>query len=193
MKFGLVLIDIQNDYFSGGKFELEGSHQASRQAGKLLNFFRQQKLPIFHVQHISIRSGARFFFPNTTGVQIHPNVQPLPGEAVIQKHHPNCFRDSTLKAELQAADIEDLIVCGMMTHMAIDATVRVAYDDGFKVTVIADACATCSLTFREMTVPADYVHATSLAALNYLFANVQTFDEFIDTGVRLVSGAKLKL
>ncbi len=82
---------------------------------------------------------------------------------------------------MQAADVEHLVVCGMMTHLASDATVRVAYDDGFKVTVIADACATRSLTFQEMTVPADYVHTTSLAALKSLFANMQTFDEFIDS------------
>ncbi len=180
MKLGLVLVDIQNDYFSGGKFELEGSLEASLQAKKLLSFFRQQNLPIFHVQHISIRPGAKFFFLNTEGVNIHSNVQPLPEEIIIQKHHPNCFRESALKSELEAQGIEHLIICGMMTHMAIDATVRVAYDYGFKVTVVADACATRSLTFQEITVPARYVHATSLAALNYLFANVTTVDEFIN-------------
>lgn len=179
MKVGLVLIDIQNDYFPGGKFELKDSVLASLQARKLLDFCRQQQLAIFHIQHISLRSGATFFFPNTPGAEIHSNVQPYPGEVVIQKHHPNCFRASTLKSALQAAGVQHLVVCGMMTHLAIDATVRVAYDEGFQVTVIADACTTRSLTFREMQIPADHVHAASLAALNYLFAKVQTVDEFI--------------
>lgn len=179
MKLGLVLIDIQNDYFPGGKFELEGSIEASLQAQKILSFFRQEQLPVLHVQHISIRQGATFFFPNTEGVKIHANVQPLPGEVIIQKHHPNCFRNSHLKLELQRAGVEHLIVCGMMTHMAIDATVRAAYDDGFKSSVIADACATRTLTFRDITVPAEYAHAASLAALGYLFAKVQMVDEFM--------------
>lgn len=179
MKPGLVLIDIQNDYFTGGKFELEGSLEASLKANQLLNYFRQTGLPIFHVQHVSIRQGATFFFPNTVGVEFHAHVQPLPGEIVIQKHHPNCFRDSTLAAQLQQQGVEHLIICGMMTHMAIDATARVAYDAGLKVTVIADACATRSLTFRGTTVPASQVHAASLATLGYLFAAVQTTDEWI--------------
>jgi nicotinamidase-related amidase len=67
----------------------------------------------------------------------------------------------------------------MMTHMAVDATVRVAYDLGFKVTVIADACATRSLTFRDITIPGAQVHAATLATLNYLFAKVQTTEEWI--------------
>jgi hypothetical protein len=35
--------------------------EASLQAKKLLCFFRQEKLPILHIQHISIRQGATFF------------------------------------------------------------------------------------------------------------------------------------
>lgn len=179
MKSGLVLIDIQNDYFSGGSFELEGSLRASLIANKLLSLFRQEELPIFHLQHISIRQGATFFFPNTFGVEFHSAVKPLVGEVVIQKHHPNCFRDSCLQTLLRQQEVEHLVVCGMMTHMAIDATVRAAYDLGFKVTVIADACATRSLTFRDVTIPASQVHAASLATLNYLFAKVQTLDEWV--------------
>ncbi|HEY9644122.1 MAG TPA: cysteine hydrolase family protein [Coleofasciculaceae cyanobacterium] len=179
MKSGLVLIDIQNDYFTGGKFELEGGLEASLKASQLLSFYRQQQLPVFHLQHLSIRQGATFFFPNTPGAEFHPHVRPLEGEVVIHKHHPNCFRDSLLQTELQQQGVEHLVVCGMMTHMAIDATVRAAYDMGFQVTVIADACATRSLTFRNVTVSAFQVHSASLAALGYLFANIQTADEWI--------------
>lgn len=179
MQSGLVLIDIQNDYFTGGKFELEGSLEASLIANKLLSLFRQEELPIFHLQHISIRQGATFFFPNTFGVEFHSAVKPLAGEVVIQKHHPNCFRDSSLQTLLRQREVEHLVVCGMMTHMALDATARAAYDLGFKVTVIADACATRSLTFRDVTISASQVHAASLATLNYLFAKVQTLDEWV--------------
>lgn len=179
MKFGLVLIDIQNDYFANGKFELEGSLEASRNAGKLLSWFRQNHLPIFHLQHLSIRQGATFFFPNTAGIEFHAFVQPLADEVVIQKHHPNCFRDSSLHTWLQQQNVDHLVICGMMTHMAVDATVRVAYDLGFKVTVIADACATRTLTFRDIAIPGSQVHAATLATLNYLFATVQTTEEWI--------------
>ncbi len=70
MNTALILIDIQNDYFPKGKRELEGSIEASLQAKKILDFFRQKKWPIFHVQHISRSPQATVFVPHTEGVSI---------------------------------------------------------------------------------------------------------------------------
>jgi len=58
MKPALIIIDIQNDYFPGGKMELEGSPEASLQAAKLLEAFRAKGLPLVHIQHVSSRPGA---------------------------------------------------------------------------------------------------------------------------------------
>ena len=71
MKPALIIIDIQNDYFPGGKMELEGSPEASLQAAKLLASFRAKELPLVHIQHVSNRPGASFFLPDTEGVNIH--------------------------------------------------------------------------------------------------------------------------
>ncbi len=92
MSVGLIVIDIQNDYVPNGKMELEGSDQAGQVARRLLGFFRERRLPVFHIQHIAVRPGATFFLPNSVGVEIHPCVKPLTGEIVIQKHFPNSFR-----------------------------------------------------------------------------------------------------
>ena len=48
----LVIIDLQNDYFPGGKMELAGIEAAVENAGILLAEFRKKKLPVIHVQHI---------------------------------------------------------------------------------------------------------------------------------------------
>ncbi len=58
MKTALILIDIQNDYFPGGRMELEDPLEAAAQARRLLDFFRQQGWPTVHIQHISTRPGA---------------------------------------------------------------------------------------------------------------------------------------
>jgi nicotinamidase-related amidase len=79
MKPALIIIDIQNDYFPGGKMELEGSPEASLQAAKLLERFRSCGLPLVHIQHVSNRPGASFFLPGTEGVDIHANVAPRAG------------------------------------------------------------------------------------------------------------------
>ncbi len=51
---GLVIVDLQNDYFPGGKMELFGIEAAADNARILLAEFRKSKSPIIHIQHISL-------------------------------------------------------------------------------------------------------------------------------------------
>jgi nicotinamidase-related amidase len=60
----------------------------------------------------------------------------------------------------------------MMTHMCVDASVRQAADLGYKVTLLADACATRAQSFGGETIAARQVHAAFLAALNGFYAKV---------------------
>lgn len=171
-EIALLLIDIQNDYFPGGKMELEGSEAAVQVAARLLDFFRTQGWPIIHVQHLAVRPGAPFFVPNTPGVEIHSRVQPRAGEIVIQKHFPNSFRETELLRHLQKQKISHLMIAGMMTHMCVEAATRAAVDLGFTCLVAQDACATRSLQFQERVVAAPDVQAAFLAALQGLYARV---------------------
>ncbi len=179
MTTALVLIDIQNDYFPGGKMELEGSPQASECARLLLDYFRQSGRPIVHVQHVSVRPGATFFLPDTEGVKTHVNVQPRQGEIVIQKHYPNSFRETGLLDYLRGNGIDQLVIAGMMTHMCVDATTRAATDYGFPCLIAGDACAARALTFGNQSVPAAQVHAAFLAALHGSYGQVLTTEEII--------------
>jgi len=68
--------------------------------------------------------------------------------------------------------VRELIVCGAMSHMCIDTTVRAAFDLGYHSIVVEDACATRNLEFNGVTVEAAKVHAAFMAALAYGFAKV---------------------
>ncbi len=179
MKKALILIDIQNDYFKNGKMPLEGSEEASLNAKKILEKFRAESLPIIHIQHHSIRSDATFFIPNTNGVQIHQNVKPLQDEIIITKHYPNSFRDTKLLQTLQSLHINELIFCGMMTHMCVDATVRASKDFGYKCTLISDGCATKELEIEEIKIKASEVQGSFLAALSYFYAKVLSAEKYL--------------
>jgi nicotinamidase-related amidase len=179
MKTALILVDIQNDYFPGGKGVLEGSPEASQQARRLLEHFRRGGLPPVFIQHVANRPGAVTFLPGTDGVNIHDNIRPLPGEAIFQKHFPNSFRETPLLDHLQGLGIERLVICGMMTHMCVDSTVRAAYDYGFECLLASDACTTRALSYAGKTVPAESVHLAFLAALNGRFSRVLTVEEII--------------
>jgi nicotinamidase-related amidase len=168
----LVIIDIQNDYFPGGAMELEGADAAGTKASEILKNFRERKLPVIHVQHLSVRPGSTFFIPGTRGAEIHAAVQPASGESVIEKNFPNAFRSTSLREDLERLGVNNLVVAGMMTHMCVDASVRQAADLGYKVTLLGDACATRAQSYGGETVPARQVHAAFLAALNGFYAKV---------------------
>ena len=149
MKKALLIIDVQNDYFPNGNCELSKPEEALNIIKKLLGYFRKQDLPVFYIQHFSTAQ-ATFFVPNTDGVKIHKDIKPLDTETVIVKHYPNSFYETKLQDELMKKDITDLVVCGMMTHMCVDTTVRVAKDYGYGITLISDGCATKDLEWNGM-------------------------------------------
>lgn len=180
MNPALLIVDIQNDYFPGGAMELAGSEEAAGNAAKVLREFRRRGWPIIHVQHVSVQPGATFFLPNTPGLEIHASVAPREGETVFQKHYPNCFRETPLLDHLRNQDIRQLVVVGMMTHMCVDTTVRAAFDLGLECTLIQDACATRVLSFSGVTVAAEQVQASYLAALG-TFASLQPAEEWCKT------------
>lgn len=175
----LILIDIQNDYFSGGKMELTKMNLASKKASSILSFFRMNNWPVIHIQHIALKKGASFFIPETFGAEIHTSVYPINGETIVKKNYPNSFRETNLFQLLKSFQIENLVVCGAMSHMCIDTTVRAAADFGFNVTLIHDACATRSLEFNGIKIEAAKVHASYMAALSGTFANVFSASEYI--------------
>ena len=175
----LVLIDIQNDYFPGGRMELDGMDAAAANARRVLEFFRSRNKPVFHVQHLALQPGATFFLPDTDGAKIHSRMAPLAGEPVIRKHFPNAFRDTPLQEKLSGENIDRLTICGAMSHMCIDTSVRAAFDLGFGCRVVADACATRQLEYRGEVVEAFRVQAAFMAAIGAVFAEVTTTSDLV--------------
>ena len=178
MKTALVLVDIQNDYFAGGRMELSGMEAAGETAKALLSHFRENNWPTVHVQHISAQKGATFFIPDTDGAKIHDSITPLDQDTVIQKHFPNSFRETDLYDHLTGAGVKNLVICGAMSHMCIDATTRAAADLNFSCVVVHDACATRHLEFEGKAIAAKEVHGSFMAALGMAYAKVLGFEDF---------------
>ncbi len=179
MKTCMILVDLQNDYFPGGSMELVGIGTAAANARLLLEAFRKREQPVFHIQHIAARPGATFFLPETNGARINATVAPMGDETTIVKNYPNSFRDTTLAKLLGQRKIQDLVICGAMSHMCIDATVRAAFDLGFNCTVAEDACATRNLIFNGKTINASEVHASFMAAMAGVYAEVLSTQSLI--------------
>ena len=177
MKQALIIVDVQNDYFAGGAMELVGMDAAARNCRRLLDRFRADAAPVFHIQHLAAQPGAAFFVPDTPGCDINQLMLPQDDEPVITKHYPSAFRETDLHQRLQAEGIEELIICGAMSHMCIDTTVRAAFDLGYRCQVAADACATRDLEYEGQRVAAADVQAAFMAALSSPFAQISSTDE----------------
>ena len=172
MKTCLILIDIQNDYFPDGRMRLVEMETATANARMLLQAYRRIGSRIIHIQHVSMDPKGTFFLPETHGVKTHDLVAPLEEEVCVIKHFPNAFRDTHLLEILNKDKISNLVFCGAMSHMCIDATVRAACDLGYTCVVAEDACATRDLSFNDTTIKASAVHAAFMAALSGTYARV---------------------
>ncbi|HXO08981.1 MAG TPA: cysteine hydrolase family protein [Solirubrobacteraceae bacterium] len=180
MARGLLIIDIQRDYFPGGAYPLIGPEAAASSARRLLDEFRASGEPVVHLKHLSSPEDP-FLRPGTEGVEIHPVVAPADDETVIEKHSPNGFIETNLDEVLRSSGVDDLVVAGMMSSMCVDATVRAAVDQGFSATVVHDACAAPDLHFDGTKVPGAEVHAAFMAALSQGYARVVDADTLLTT------------
>jgi nicotinamidase-related amidase len=166
-KTALVLIDIQDFYFPGGRSELVEPEKAAMNAAKLLNKFRTDGRLIIHVRHNSEPGG-----------NINELVKPLPGEKIISKNAVNSFVGTDLLDYLKTNKIDSLVICGMQTHMCVEAATRAASDLGFKCILIHDACTTKDLKFEDKVIKAEDVHYSTLSTLKS-YATIESTAEFL--------------
>ena len=171
MKEALLIIDVQNDYFPGGANELYKAKEAEDRIIELIAESRQAGRPVIYMQHFN-SPGDSFFIEGTEGVEISERIKPGPGDKVIKKEYPNSFLGTELNDCLRSLGVEKLIVCGMMTHMCVDTTVRAAMDHGYAVTLVADACATKDIEINGEVIPAETVQKTYIASLAGVFAEI---------------------
>jgi nicotinamidase-related amidase len=164
----LLIIDIQDFYFPGGKVPLVEPEAASKNAGRVLAAFRNEGKPVVHIRHEFEPGGA-----------IHASVAPIEGEKVFTKTEVSCFNGTEVLAHLKEIGVKRLVIVGMQTHMCLEAATRSAHDLGFECVVIGDACATRDLKYGDRTVPAADVHASTLATLGGTYAKVVDTETFL--------------
>ena len=171
MNEALLIIDVQNDYFPGGANELVRPLEAEKRIQELIAESRACGRPVIYIQHFNAPSDT-FFLEGTYGAEISERIRPAAGDKVIVKRYPNSFLETELDSYLRSLEADTLIVCGMMTHMCVDTTVRAAMDYGYRVKLAADACATMDLEMNGETIPADMVQKAFIAALDGVFAEI---------------------
>jgi nicotinamidase-related amidase len=68
-------------------------------------------------------------------------LQPWPGELVVDKPGYSAFEHTDLQAWLEQRGIETLILTGVTTEVCVSSTLRTAVDRGYRCITVRDACA----------------------------------------------------
>jgi nicotinamidase-related amidase len=163
-----LIIDVQDFYFPGGAVPLVGPEEASRNAAKILEKFRNEGRPVIHVGHNA-----------TKGMGFRAEVAPRDGEKIFFKDEVNAFKGTELLPYLREHKVQRLVIVGMQTHMCVEAAVRAASDYGFECILVGDACATRNVRYRDREVNAADVHASTLATLDRTYATVVDTETFL--------------
>jgi len=167
VKTALLIIDVQEFYFAGGKMELVEPQPAADNAALLLKYFREKGMPVIHIKHNS-----------SSQMEINPTVKPIEGEKIFVKKEISSFNGTGLDEYLKSLGVEKLVICGMQTHMCVEGAVRAGYDLGYKITLVHDACATRDLKWEDEVIPAKMVHLSTLVTLKN-YAEIVSTNEFL--------------
>jgi nicotinamidase-related amidase len=184
----LIVIDLQKaiDDPQWRRYGGRNNPDAEQNVARLLEAWRARKWPIYHVRHDSQ-------FPNSTyrpgqpGHEFKPETAPLAGETLIPKTVNSAFIGTDLEARLRAAGHTTLFIAGVITNNSVEATVRMAGNLGFAVTLVEDACFTFARTDRSGRVwSAEDVHTLSVANMEGEYCAVGTTSETLakETGLR---------
>jgi nicotinamidase-related amidase len=136
MATALLLIDVQQGMFMLSRPLYQGT-QVVKRIASLLDRARRENVPIVHVRHNG--GPGHILERETAGWKLHPLVTPQEHESVVDKQHSSCYQDTTLHQQLQASQIDRLVIAGMQTEYCVDSACRAAAALGYRSVLVSDA------------------------------------------------------
>jgi nicotinamidase-related amidase len=157
MTKALLVIDLQNDYFPGGKFPLWNTAVVLQNIERAIEKANAHGVPVIHIQHIanSKMGIAPFFNEGTPGANIHPSIlAAAPNAPVVVKEFADSFEKTNLEETLAKLGVTELLVCGMMTQNCVTHTAISKAAEKYKVTILPDCCTTVSEILHQIALHA---------------------------------------
>lgn len=158
-KAAVLIIDYQNRQLSS--FTEDFQSELIARANGVLAGARHRGMPVIYIE---VRRGER-----TPETEIHPAVNPQPGELVLTKRRTGPFSTTNLEEVLKKQGIETLVLMGIATSGCVLSTVRWAADIDYRLVVLSDCCAD-----RD-----DEVHRVLVEKVFPRHASVVTSQEFL--------------
>jgi len=175
MSRALLVIDVQNEYFTGA---LPITHPVGH-LERILEVMdaARGKMPVVVIQH-GMDSGP-IFRTGSPEWELHPEVAGRPRDVLIQKTLPGSFTGTGLEEWLRARGVDAVTIAGYMTHMCCDTTARQAAHLGLRSEFLSDATGTLDLENPAGKVTAEELHRSTLCAQQQFLSEVIPTSEWL--------------
>ena len=178
MKEALLVIDVQNEYFSG-KLHVTFPPGSLSHILQAMDAAHAAQVPVIIIRHKNPGPGAETFIPGTNGYELHPEVKKRPCDILIEKTFPGSFTGTALGESLKKNGIDSVTITGYMTQMCCDTTARQAFHRGYLVKFLSDATGTLTVTNSAGTVADKDLHRATLVTQQMKFSQVVTTMDWI--------------
>jgi nicotinamidase-related amidase len=171
MPRALLVIDVQNEYFTGA---LPISHPVGHLSAILgvLDTATSAGVPVVVVRHAQPDPNSPVFRKGSKEWELHPDVAARPRDHLIDKHLPGSFTGTDLDEWLKKRGIDTVTVAGYMTQVCCDTTARQAMHLGYKVEFLNDATGTLNVSNSAGSVTAEELHRAILVAQQMFISEV---------------------
>jgi len=145
MKRALLVIDVQNEYFTG-KLPVTYPSGTLDNIVKAIEAARENKIPVVVIQHSAIQQDAMVFRKGSASWNLHPSIESMPRDYLVEKNMPGSFAGTDLEQWLRKRNVDTVVITGYMTQMCCDTTSRQAFHLGFKVEFLSNATGTLQVS-----------------------------------------------
>jgi nicotinamidase-related amidase len=179
MKRALLLIDVQNEYFTG-KLPVTYPENSFENIIRTIDFAGENRIPVILIQHTNPGEDAVTFKKGTDEHEIHEKVLKRKYDKIIEKDLPGSFTGTELESWLKENEINTVVICGYMTQMCCDTTARQAMHLGFNVEFLSDATGTLNISNFAGEISAEELHRAILVTQAMKFSKVMSTEEWIE-------------
>lgn len=171
----LLVIDVQNEYFTGA---LPISHPAGHLERILfaMDSAASAGTAVVVVRHAQPDPESPVFRQNSSEWELHEEVAGRPRSLLVDKQLPGSFTGTELDAWLRKRGIDTLAIAGYMTQVCCDTTSRQAMHLGYTVEFLNDATGTLAVSNAAGAVTAEELQRATLVAQQMFFAEVLDTD-----------------
>ncbi len=132
----LVVIDMQERF----RTLIQGMPDVERGCNRLIRFFDKLALPILVTEH----------YPRRLGETMGELREALPGFQPLEKITFSCDADAGFAAALAGTGRDQVVLCGIETHVCVYQTARDLLARGVQVAVAADAASSQTARDRDV-------------------------------------------